>query len=143
MHRGDPAVDNAVRAELLDAVDVLSAREALVVWLTHPEIEVRDPETGAAPVKAYPESDAARMTRFNELVRELEALRPGKVVVLDVAGYLRNSSGGELNPLFRPDGTHLDAEGSLRLANDFVGPEVIRLYQGNSVRAASHRPPAD
>lgn len=141
MHLGDPAVDDAVRAELLEAVDLLAARGALVVWLTHPAIDVRDPETGAAPVKAYPESDVARMIRFNELVRELEVLRPGKVVVLDVATYLRDSSGGELDPLFRPDGTHLDAEGSLRLANDFVGPEVIRLYERERGRAAASGSP--
>ena len=106
-------------------------------------IEVRDPERGAAPVPPYPESDPARMARFNELVQQLETLRPGKVVVLDVASYLRNSSGGELDPLYRPDGTHLDAEGSLRLANDFVGPEVIRFYQRERGSVASQRPAGD
>lgn len=114
-----------------------------MVWLTHPVIEVRDPETGAAPVPAYPESSPARMARFNELVRGLEDLRPGKVVVLDVAGYLRNSSGGELDPLYRPDGTHLDAEGSLRLANDFIGPEVLRLYREERRPGSSERTPGD
>lgn len=140
MHLGNPAVDDAVRAELLEAVDLLSAQGALVVWLTHPVIEVRDPETGAAPIESYPESDPLRMARFNELVRELEALRPRQVVVLDVASYLRNSGGGELDPLFRPDGTHLDAEGSLRLANDFIGPEVMRVYQRERGRAAADPP---
>ena len=143
MHLGDPMVDQAMQAELLEAVDLLSARGALVVWLTHPVIEVRDPETGAAPVPAYPESSPARMARFNELVRELEALRPGKVVVLDVAGYLRNSSGGELDPLYRPDGTHLDAEGSLRLANDFIGPEVLRLYREQRTSGSADLTPSD
>jgi hypothetical protein len=128
-HLGDPVLDDYYRRELLTAVDRLSADGALVVWLTHPTIEVRDPKTGAAPATPYPESDPQRMARLNELIRELEKERPGKVRVLDFAAYLRALPAGEMDARYRPDGTHLSGEGSLRLAHDWLESEVLRLYR--------------
>lgn len=128
-HLGDPVLDDFYRRELLAAVDRLSADGALVVWLTHPTIEVRDPKTGAAPATPYPESDPKRMARLDELIRELEAARPGKVRVLDFAGHLGALPGGEMDARYRPDGTHLSGEGSLRLAHDWLEAEVLRLYR--------------
>jgi hypothetical protein len=137
-HLGDPVLDDSYRRELRAAVDRLSADGTLVVWLTHPTIEVRDPKTGLAPPKPYPESDPARMARLNELIRELETARPGKVRVLDFAAYLRTLPAGEMDARYRPDGTHLSGEGSLRLAHDWLESEVLRLYR----ESANGTPPA-
>lgn len=133
---GDPVLDERMRREMLEAVDLLSSQGALVMWVTHPKIEVRDPTTGVAPKKAYPESDPRRMERYNELVRELPDLRPGKVVVIDLVSYLRSLEGGELAPRYRPDGTHLSAEGTLKLAHDWFEPEVLRVYLAASSASA-------
>jgi peptidoglycan/LPS O-acetylase OafA/YrhL len=131
-HLGDPVLDDAYRRELLTAVDELSADGALVIWLTHPAIEVRDPKTGAAPATPYPESDPKRMARLDELIRELEKERPGKVRVLDLAAYLKALPSGEMDARYRPDGTHLSGEGSLRLAHDWLEGEILRIYRDSA-----------
>lgn len=143
-HLGDPVLDAYYRRELLAAADRLSADGALVVWLTHPTIAVRDPKTGAAPATPYPESDAQRMARLNELIRELEKERPGKVRVLDLAAHMRDAfPDGEMDQRYRPDGTHLSGEGSLRLAHDWLEGEILRLYRewGAAGRAAAPAAP--
>ncbi len=127
-HLGDPVFDEHLRSAMLEAVDLFLDNGVPVVWMTHPLVEVRNPETGVAPETPYPESDPARIARYNELVFELEAARPGKVRVLDFAGYLRGREGGELDSRYRPDGTHLSAEGTLKLAHDWLEPEILRIH---------------
>jgi hypothetical protein len=134
---GDPVLDDQLRREMLDVVDLLSENGTLVVWLTHPTIEVRELAGGNAPATPYPESDPARMARFNELVLELPEARPGKVRILDLAAYLRTLPGGDLDPDYRPDGIHYSAEGTLRLAHDWLEAEVNRLYREARIDNAS------
>lgn len=128
-HAGDAVFDEHLQTEMLEAVDVFLAEGVPVVWLTHPVVEVRDPETGVPPETPYPESDPERMARYNEIVWELEKARPGRVKVLDFAGYLRGREGGELDPRYRPDGTHLSSEGTLKVAHDWLEAEILRLYR--------------
>jgi lysophospholipase L1-like esterase len=137
-HVGDPVLDERLRAEMRSVVDLLAAEGVHVVWLTHPRIEVRDPATEQPPAEPYPESDPGRMERFNELVRELPAARPGKVEVLDLAGHLRTLPGGELDRRYRPDGVHLSAEGTLRLAHEWLRAQALRIArEQRAVRAGS------
>ncbi len=124
---GDPILDAYMQEEMLDAVDILSAEGTLVLWLTHPLIEARD--QGKPPASPYPESNPDRMHRFNELIQGLEKQRPGKVLAVDLAEYLRSMPGGELDPAYRPDGTHLTIESSVRVSYDWLGGEILRVYR--------------
>jgi peptidoglycan/LPS O-acetylase OafA/YrhL len=131
---GDPAFDDYLRAEMLAAVDVLSSRGSLVVWLTHPAIEVHEKGGGGLPETPFPASDPARMARFNELVGELESLRPGKVRSVDLAGYMRGLPGGEMDPSYRRDGVHFGTKSAYRVAADWLGPEILRSYREEAKR---------
>jgi len=128
-HLGDPVLDDYMRREMLAVVDMLAADGALVIWLTHPDIESRDQHATKPPDTSFPESDPARMARLNALIGELEKARPGKVRVIDLAGHMRTLPGGVMDARYRPDGTHLDAEGSLKLSHDWLGAEILRVYR--------------
>jgi len=131
---GDPVLDDYLRAEMLNAADVLASRGALVVWLTHPAIEIHEKHGGGLPETPFPASDPARMTRFNELVVELETLRPGKVRTVDLAGYMRSLPGGEMDPSYRRDGVHFGSKSAYRVASDWLGPEILRSYRDEARR---------
>ncbi len=133
-HPGDPVLDAYLRQEMLSVVDLLSSEGALVLWLTHPAIQVHKPSSLQLPKTPYPESDPARMARLDELIFELEKLRPGIVRVIDLAGYMRTLPGGEMDPSYRPDGTHLSIEGASKLWNDWLGAEVLRVYHDEASR---------
>jgi hypothetical protein len=133
-HLGDPILDEAVRREMLAAVDLLSKDGTLVIWLTSPEIDDRDHP------RRYPESDPTRMARFNELVLELEALRPAAVRVADLAARAKRFPKGVLDRDYRPDGVHLSNAGSLRLAREWLASEILRLYREAAPRAGRATP---
>ena len=78
---GDPELDRWLTAELASAADVLLASGVPVVWLTTPELE---PE-------GHPQTDPARVARFNELVRTVAEDRPNLTVV-DTADGLESIS---------------------------------------------------
>ena len=141
-HPGDTEFDQLLRREMSAAVDALAADGALVVWLTHPAI--RSLDRGKVPSEPFPEWDPARMRRLNELVFELEALHPWQVRVIDLAGYMRTLPGGELDPAYRPDGVHLTVDAAVRLSEEWLGEELLRVYrdQAARVRAARAADPA-
>jgi peptidoglycan/LPS O-acetylase OafA/YrhL len=130
-HPGDPVLDTYLQQEMLSVVDLLSSEGALVIWLTHPTIQVLSEKLPKTP---YPESDRARMVRFDELIFELEKLRPGTVRVVDLAGYMRTLPGGEMDPSYRPDGTHFSIEGAGKVWNDWLAAEVLRVYHDEASR---------
>ncbi len=106
---GDPTYDAFMRSEMLTAVDTLSSRGALVVWFTTPP--VRD--------------DQARTDRFNELIRELPAERPGKVVTLDLAGWV--ASVGDSKEL-RPDHLHITPDAAAGMSREWLIPQLRWLW---------------
>jgi peptidoglycan/LPS O-acetylase OafA/YrhL len=140
-HVGDPVLDAYLRQEMLGAVDLLAARGTRVIWLTSPDIELRQTHTGRPPNPPYPGSDPARMARFNELVSELPTLRPGLVRVVDLAAYMRARPNGPLDPDYRPDGTHLSGEGGLKLAREWLADELMRVYRDQGRAAPSQADP--
>jgi hypothetical protein len=71
---------------------------------------------------------------LNQLIRGLETLRPGKVRVVDLAAYKRILPGGEMSAAYRPDGTHLTIEGAVKLAYEWLGNEILRVYREESAR---------
>lgn len=121
---GDPVYDAYAQAELLAAVDTLAADGTAVVWLTSPvpgaaayespQVQVFDP--------------APRHRRFNELVQQLPALRPGKVQVVDLAAWVAEQPADE-DARLRPDGVHFTHDASV---------EVCQRYLCDAVLAAAH-----
>lgn len=121
---GDPVYDQFLRGELLQAVDLLSAKGAEVVWLTSPSIGANAQRSGQPEwqLAAHPE----RIARFNQLVNELPTLRPGKVRVIDLGAWL--ASTGDDDRL-RPDGVHFGDAESHEVAERFLADAVLDAYR--------------
>jgi peptidoglycan/LPS O-acetylase OafA/YrhL len=114
---GDPKFDEFLFSEMLAAVDTLSSKGAIVVWLTSPAPGSNSRQQGTSGW-----DPATRMARFNELVKQLPDERPGKVVVVDLADWVAHLSPDE-DARLRPDGVHF----SSILGND-TSTEVARTY---------------
>jgi hypothetical protein len=107
---GDPVYDDWFRGEMLDAVDLLSSQGGTVVWLTSPQVSNR-PE---------------RTDRLNQLIESLPTLRPGKVEIIDLAGYLHQiDPDGKL----RTDHVHLTPAAARDVARNFLIPELDKIWQ--------------
>jgi peptidoglycan/LPS O-acetylase OafA/YrhL len=119
---GDPVYDAVLAREAEQALDVLEASGARVVWLTSPLIDLGRNETPPPP-EPYPASDPARMLRVREVVAGVLARHP-EVAVVDLAAHLRSLPGGELDPDLRPDGVHF-TEATSRQVADWLGPAVL------------------
>ena len=122
---GDPVYDDWLRAEMLTAVDVLSAEGAVVLWLTNPLIGPA--EDGTDPVERHgPPAEPARMERINELIREVAAERPLDVAVVDLAGWLE-ASGDDRR--LRPDGIHLSDVTTHEVAERWLVGALLDAYE--------------
>lgn len=120
---GDPAFDAYLRTEMLRAVDTLSANGAAVVWFTAP---VPGPGQADGPGDV---DTSGRLRRFNELAAELPALRPGKVAVADLAGWVASLSPDE-DLRMRPDGIHWDKQGAaVEAARRWMVPAILGAWQ--------------
>ena len=121
---GDPLYDDYLFSEMTTAVDVLSSDGGIAVWLT-------SPEPGPSSKQNTPGWDPAqRMRRFNELVNKLPEARPGKVVVVDLAGWVARLSPEE-DARIRPDGVHFSND-----AGGDTTTEVSRNYLVDAVISA-------
>ena len=107
---GDPIYDDYYTKEMLAFVDEASASGAKVVWLTSP------------PVSNKPE----RTDRMNELIRQLPDLRPGKVVVVDLAGHLATTG---QDRQMRPDKIHLSPDAARQVAREFIIPQLDGIWK--------------
>lgn len=116
---GDPVYDAELRRRLVHVVDVLSAGGATVVWLPSPTAS-----EGHGTRLPDPDYDriAWRITILNDLVAELPSLRPGKVRVVDLAGWFEAT--GEQRRL-RPDGMHFSRETATEVAERFLGEAIL------------------
>ena len=117
---GDPDYDEWLFAELLGATDTLAQEGAEVIWLTNPTIN-RDLAPDDLGTSAEPE----RMARYNELLFEVVAQRPGVAHVIDLATFVEKSGN---DAEWRPDGVHFDGPGGKAVGERFVGPELLRIY---------------
>jgi peptidoglycan/LPS O-acetylase OafA/YrhL len=121
---GDPAVDDFVRSELLAAVDILSARGALVLLVNWPEYGSWYDD--GRPDAVADQADPRRMARLHEIQREVAALRAGKVGVVELAEWAGPRA---QDPALRSDGIHFTPEEFLEVAEEWFGPEVERQWQ--------------
>ena len=121
---GDPVYDQYLKGEMEAAVDLLSSRVGMVVWLTNPLLDFGRADN-PPPATPYPVSDPARTHRYNEILHEVAAERPALHVV-DLAAWMRTLPGGELDPNIRPDGVHFSKPGAVEVAG-WLGPELLGL----------------
>ena len=135
-HVGEPDFDELLLERINTAVDILSAGGAEVYWLTSPRIVV-GMQDGVAPTYQRPASNPLRMARFNALVAQVAAERPDDLEVIDLAGYLRTTPGGELDPALRPDGIHFTWDAATQVSSDWLGPEILRRYLAGGAPVAA------
>ncbi len=109
-HLGNQPYDRWLQGQMLDTVDALASHGARVVWLTTPPM----PDVGN------------RAQQFNEMIRKLPSLRPGKVVVLDLGGYL--IAGGH-DHADRPDGIHLSTTAAVDVGQGWVDPQLVAIWR--------------
>lgn len=123
---GDPDLDSVVRNEVRAAMDRLTDAGVFVVWLTAPRLGVPD----KAPLRNLEALSLAanpdRQDRMNEIIREAAKGRRD-VVVVDLAEAVRTWPGGEFDPTLRPDLTHFGKAGAIRIARQFLGPQIVRV----------------
>lgn len=119
---GDPVFDDFLESELTTATDLFLEQGLVVVWLLAPHIEVGRNEE-PPPDPPYAESEPQRMDRLNEIIQGIADERDG-VVAVDLAGYLRDQPGGEMDTDLRPDGVHFTGETATEVA-EWLGPAVL------------------
>ncbi|HLM65401.1 MAG TPA: acyltransferase family protein [Acidimicrobiales bacterium] len=134
LHPGDEEYDGYLRSEIEKMTDLLLAHGVMVVWATAPHLDVGK-LLAERPDGGFPESDPARVDRFNEIVRQVMDAREGAVVV-DLQAYLAGLPGGEFDAtyvdaegneqLLRPDGVHFEVESAIHVADDWLGPAVMQ-----------------
>jgi peptidoglycan/LPS O-acetylase OafA/YrhL len=129
---GDPVYDAFLHSEMLTATDLFLSRGVQVVWVTTPRIS-----SGAnLPFhKTFPESNPARAARFNQIMAQVVAERPG-VGLADLRSWLRQRPNGELDFAERPDGVHFNDDAALAVAG-WLGPAIL-----SAARPVPAPPPA-
>jgi peptidoglycan/LPS O-acetylase OafA/YrhL len=142
---GDPEYDDYLRSEIETMVDLLLDDGVYVVWLTAPHLDVGRMQE-PPPERPYPESDPARIDRFNEIVREVVNEREG-AVALELGEFLRQQPGGEMDAtyeatdgseqLIRPDGVHFEIDSATYLARNGLGDEFLRALEAEALPAGS------
>lgn len=109
-HVGTPEFDEKLKTSVEAALDAFADKGIAVLWVLTPHIEVGT-EDGVRPEPSFPESDPARVDRFNEIVTEVVESHPGPVGVLDLPGLLEEvAPGGEMDSTLRPDLTHFNVD---------------------------------
>lgn len=142
---GDPAYDDYLRSEVSTMVDLLLDEGVYVVWLTAPHLDVGRMQE-PPPERPYPESDVARIDRFNEIVREVVNERDGAVTV-ELTEFLAQQPGGEMDAtyeapdgserLMRPDGVHFDIDAAVFLSRNGLGDLFLEALQAEPVPPGS------
>lgn len=135
---GDEAWHEVVLGEYLDAIDVLAAGGATVVWLTPPP-----PNVNLAPsniFEGYSPLAIARVAALRDVADDLARLRPEGVEVVDLAAW--HDSVGNDDLRLRPDGIHLEGDTARDVFDRFLGPELLRVGSTPGVRNRATTLPA-
>jgi peptidoglycan/LPS O-acetylase OafA/YrhL len=117
---GDPVFDRYLETELTEAVRVLSAGDATVLFTTAPYYFRGERPDGGR----WPEDDPARVDRFNAILRGVVDRHADRAALLDLNA--KTSVGGVYTPVvdgisLRFDGVHFSPEGANWLAPWFFG----------------------
>jgi peptidoglycan/LPS O-acetylase OafA/YrhL len=124
---GDPRYDEFARAEIRAALELLTNRVELVVWLTSPPIDQGRNQVPRGPID--PASDPARIIRWNELVAEAVAEHPPEqAVMVDLRGWFDTLPDGPFDPVLRPDGVHI-ADEQAPVVGRWLAEELLELWE--------------
>ncbi len=115
---GDPVFDDLLIDEIRTATSVFTSRGIDVAWVNSPVL---------APENLPDSNDPARVRRLNDLVAATVAGEPGATVI-DLHGWFADRPGGALDRSLRPDGVHVDYEGSAEVAT-WLGPRLVRAVE--------------
>jgi peptidoglycan/LPS O-acetylase OafA/YrhL len=118
---GDPTYDTLLKQKMREAVDVFLARGVEPIWLTSPDIE---PSKSTQPPNDDPSGDPARMTRFNQLLHEVQRQRP-ELRIIDLAHWMKIQPGGQFDPSLRPDGVHFDEDASASIVAPWLARAIL------------------
>ncbi len=122
---GDPVFDAALKAAMLDVVDRMSANGALVAWINAAPYS-RELQGRGTDAQRRSHTDA-RVNRYNQILAEAVASRPGTATIVDLASWMLPRRD---DPTIRSDGSHFDWTDSNPVIREFLGPQVIRLGTG-------------
>lgn len=130
VHLGQPSFDDYERAQLQQAVDILSSQGAAVALLTSPYYSQGESLQGTP----WPEDDPARVDRLNQVIREVAAANPGRATVIELGAQI--SPGGYKTSVDGvtvrwADGLHISVEGDEWLAPTLF-PQLLRLAPGRN-----------
>jgi peptidoglycan/LPS O-acetylase OafA/YrhL len=122
---GDPVYDNWLRGQISDAIDTMTAQGATVVWFMSPYI--RDGITEGLP-GPFPEESKARMDKFNQLIREVIAVKP-RAQILNLPAHMDTLPEGQMSLADRTDGIHWTRSAALALA-PWIGTSLVNIANG-------------
>jgi len=121
---GDPVVDDFVRSELLQAVDVLSSRGAMVALVTAPTFASWADD--GRPDAVSRQLDPVRTDRLNQIFGEVAAQRPDTVRLIDLAARVAPQAE---DPALRVDGVHIGIQPFNQVSAEWFGPELQRNWE--------------
>jgi peptidoglycan/LPS O-acetylase OafA/YrhL len=118
---GDPTFDARLTARVQKVARTLTSTGATLRWAVFPHVDIPF-SSGGTGDPPFVENDPKRMDELNALVARAISGIP-RASMLDLAGYMRDRPGGELDSTFRPDGAHLSASGTAEVAK-WLGPQL-------------------
>jgi hypothetical protein len=68
------------------------------------------------------------MARVNELIRQVQHERPD-LRVIDLARWVSQRPGGELDAALRPDGVHFADDASADIVAPWLARAILRVYE--------------
>ncbi|MGB2756180.1 MAG: acyltransferase family protein [Acidimicrobiia bacterium] len=125
---GDPVFDNYFIREMTALVDMLGARGARVVILTHHHVDIGR----NLGFRNLPESNPARVDRLNEMYKAVAAGRSGFATVIDLQHWISGLPKGEKSETYLADGLHLRDEMSYAVAQ-WLGPALVAVANDQPV----------
>jgi hypothetical protein len=130
---GDPAYDAFAAMEIRAALELLTERVDLVVWLTSPPIDQSMNQLGGPP---DPASNPERLIRWNELVAaEIDRYPDTDAVMVDLRSWFDNLPEGPFDPVLRPDGVHIADDQAPRVGG-WLADQIIERWHARAVELA-------
>ena len=123
-HVGDPVLDEYITKEFLAATDLLASKGAMVMWVTVPYFgSAIDDQLSPDQKRAH---DPARVDALNAIIRDVVRQRPDDAELVDLATWM----GPRIEDVsLRKDGEHFNFNKDDHVADDFLGPTVVRKWK--------------
>jgi hypothetical protein len=121
---GDPIYDARVKADLLQATDVLSSQGALVIWLSCAQFgDAIDAQDNADILRSH---QPARVDRLNAIISDVVAERPNTARLIDLGGWMAPHV---QDTSIRSDGEHYDLTPQDDVVSAFLGPAIVKTFR--------------